>query len=59
MGLSRTTLFELCARKKIRSVVIKKKAYAVRGIRLMYLPSLQEYLFEQSVGGNDQTKGNL
>jgi len=42
-GLSRTTLTELCLEGKVRSVLIKKR-YAVRGIRLMYLQSLRDYL---------------
>jgi len=42
-GLSRTTLLELAEAKHIRSVVIRKPG-AVRGIRLIYLPSLRAYL---------------
>lgn len=42
-GLCRSTLDQLCIRGTIRSAVIKKPG-AVRGIRLMYLPSFQEYL---------------
>lgn len=42
-GLSRTTLLEACERGDIRSCVIKKRN-AIRGIRLIYLPSLYEYL---------------
>jgi hypothetical protein len=42
-GLSRTTLLELSSARKIRSVSIKKPG-AVRGIRLIFMPSLREYL---------------
>lgn len=42
-GLSRTTLLELEAAKKIRSVVLRKPG-AVRGIRLIFLPSLHAFL---------------
>jgi len=42
-GLSRGTLIELGAAKKIRSVVLRKPG-AIRGIRLVYLPSLHAYL---------------
>jgi hypothetical protein len=41
-GLSRTTLLELSSARKIRSVSIKKPG-AVRGIRLIFMPSLLEY----------------
>ena len=42
-GLSRTTLLEACERGDVRSCVLKKR-HAIRGIRLIYLPSLYEYL---------------
>lgn len=42
-GLSRTTLLEACERGDVRSCVIKKRG-AIRGIRLIFLPSLFEYL---------------
>jgi hypothetical protein len=42
-GLSRTTLLELESEKKIRSVVLRKPG-AVRGIRLIHLPSLHAFL---------------
>lgn len=42
-GLCRTTLDQLCMRGTIRSAVVKKPG-AVRGIRLLYLPSLETYL---------------
>jgi hypothetical protein len=42
-GLSRTTLFELSQAGLIRTRTIKKPG-AVKGIRLIYLPSLFAYL---------------
>ena len=42
-GLSRTTLLELKEAGHIRSVVIRKPG-AVRGIRLIYMPSLMQFL---------------
>jgi hypothetical protein len=42
-GMTRTTLLELINDGHIRSVVIKKPG-AVRGIRLIYMPSLMQFL---------------
>jgi len=42
-GLSRTTLLELAYEGQIRSVVIRKPG-AVRGIRLIFMPSLAAFL---------------
>jgi hypothetical protein len=42
-GLSRTTILELCLAGKVRSKVIAK-AGAKRGIRLFFVPSLNDYL---------------
>ena len=42
-GLSRTTLLELSNAGLIRTVAIRKPG-AVKGIRLVYLPSLYAYL---------------
>ena len=42
-GLSRTTLLELSEAGLIRTVAIRKPG-AVKGIRLIYTPSLLEYL---------------
>jgi len=42
-GLSRTTLLELSDAGLIHSIVIRK-AGAVRGIRLLFMPSLFAYL---------------
>lgn len=42
-GLSRTTILEMVQRGEVRSAVIKKRG-AIRGIRLIYLPSLREAL---------------
>jgi hypothetical protein len=42
-GLHRTTLYELAAKGKIRSAHLKKPGRQ-RGIRLIWLPSLIEYL---------------
>jgi hypothetical protein len=42
-GLSRTTLFELWSLGCIKMAVIRKPG-AVKGIRLIYLPSLYAYL---------------
>lgn len=49
-GLSRTTLLELQDAKKIRSVVLRKPG-AVRGIRLIFMPSLYAYLESQENNG--------
>jgi hypothetical protein len=42
-GLSRTTILEMCLRGEVKSTVIRKRG-AVRGIRLIYMPSLAEAL---------------
>jgi hypothetical protein len=42
-GLSRTTLLELSNAGLIRTVAIRKPG-AVKGIRLVYMPSLYSYL---------------
>lgn len=42
-GLSRTTILEMCLRGEVKSTVIKKR-HAVRGIRLIFMPSLAEAL---------------
>ena len=42
-GLSRTTLLELIELGAIRSAVIRKPG-SLKGIRLIYLPSLNTYL---------------
>lgn len=42
-GMSRTTLFELWKAGHIKTVSIKKPG-AVKGIRLVYMPSLHAYL---------------
>jgi hypothetical protein len=49
-GLSRTTVAEMCERGEIKSCVIKKRG-AVRGIRLIFLPSLREHLERLARGG--------
>lgn len=51
-GMSRTTLYELCERGHIRSRVIKKRG-AIRGIRLIFLPSLIKYLHFGATGGEE------
>jgi hypothetical protein len=43
LGLSRTTLLELSNSGKIKTVSIKKPG-SVRGIRLVFMPSLLNYL---------------
>jgi hypothetical protein len=43
LGLSRTTLLELSNSRKIRTIAIKKPG-AIRGIRLVFMPSLLKYL---------------
>jgi hypothetical protein len=43
MGLSRTTILELIQKGAVKSVVIRKR-HALRGIRLVFLPSLLEHL---------------
>ena len=42
-GLSRTTILELSESGLIRTVAIRKPG-AIKGIRLVYVPSLLEYL---------------
>ena len=42
-GMCRSTLDHLCMNGTVRSVVLRKPG-AIRGIRLMYLPSLDAYL---------------
>jgi hypothetical protein len=42
-GLSRTTLLELIQLGEIRSAVIRKPG-SIKGIRLIYMPSLSTYL---------------
>jgi hypothetical protein len=49
-GLSRTTLLELCESGAIKSVVLRKR-HALRGIRLLYLPSLLNFLERHATGG--------
>ncbi len=49
-GLSRTTLLELCESGAIKSTVLRKR-HALRGIRLLYLPSLYAFLEKNSTGG--------
>ena len=51
LGLSRTTLLELSEAGLIRTVAIRKPG-AIRGIRLVYLPSLFSYL-ENLTGEGD------
>jgi hypothetical protein len=50
LGLSRTTLLELCDSGAIKSVSLRKR-HALRGIRLLYLPSLLAYLNQNATGG--------
>ena len=49
-GLSRTTILELCESGAIKSTILRKR-HALRGIRLLYLPSLVEFLERNSTGG--------
>jgi hypothetical protein len=42
-GLSRTTLLELSSAGLIRTVALRKPG-AIKGVRLVYLPSLRAYL---------------
>ncbi len=56
-GLSRTTLTELCLSSQVRSTLIKKRG-ALRGIRLVYLPSLREYLLTQGTRDEQQKGGS-
>lgn len=53
-GLSRTSLLELCETGAVRSVVLRKR-HALRGIRLIYLPSLLQ-LFERNATGGTETE---
>lgn len=50
LGLSRTSLLELCDSGAIKSVSLRKR-HALRGIRLLYLPSLLAYLNKNATGG--------
>jgi hypothetical protein len=43
-GLSRSEIFDLIKAQKIESIHYKKKAEAERGIRLIKLDSVREYL---------------
>jgi hypothetical protein len=43
-GLSRTEIFDLIKKRKIRSVHYKKKEGATRGIHLIQLASVRDYL---------------
>jgi hypothetical protein len=43
-GLSKTEIFDLIAKKKIQSIHYKKQAENKRGIRLIHLGSVREYL---------------
>jgi hypothetical protein len=43
-GLSRTELFDLIARNRIRSLLYKKDPLQPRGVRLIDLVSLREYM---------------
>jgi hypothetical protein len=51
MGLSRTTLLELAEAGRIRSVSIRKPG-AVRGVRLLHVPSLLIFLDNLSKEGS-------
>lgn len=53
-GLSRTCLNELCLSGKIRSALLRKEG-ARRGIRLIYLPSLTEFILRHCKGGEEDT----
>ena len=50
-GLARTTLLELCDRGLVKSAYVKPRRHSVRGIRLIYLPSLLAYLHANATGG--------
>jgi hypothetical protein len=49
-GLSRTTLLELCEAGDVKSTLLRKR-HAMRGIRLLYLPSLRAFLENKATGG--------
>lgn len=49
-GLSRTTLLELCESGAVKSTVLRKR-HALRGIRLVFLPSLRAFLEQNATGG--------
>jgi hypothetical protein len=53
LGLSRTTLLELSEAELIRTVAIRKPG-AIKGIRLVYLPSLYSYLENLAEEGNSK-----
>jgi hypothetical protein len=53
LGLSRTTLHELSEAGLIRTVAIRKPG-AIKGIRLVYLPSLYCYLENLTGEGNSK-----
>ena len=46
-GLSRTTLENWCLEKRIRSSLLRRKG-AARGVRLIHVPSLREYILNRS-----------
>lgn len=46
-GLSRTTIENLCLEKRVRSSLLRKKG-AKRGVRLIHVPSLREYILKHS-----------
>ncbi len=49
-GLSRTTILELCETGAVKSTLIRKR-HAMRGIRLVYVPSLLRFLDANARGG--------
>lgn len=57
-GLSRTTLLELSQAGKIRTVHIRKPG-RIRGIRIVYMPSLVAYFETQMLNGKEVGNGHV
>lgn len=49
-GLGRSTIYALLTQGLIRSRVLKTHKHAMRGIRLIHLPSLREYIAGEDEG---------
>ena len=55
-GLTRSYLYQLCARQTIRSITIRQPQNQ-RGVRLIYLPSILSFLASLDAEQNGQPKG--
>ena len=54
-GFSRSYLYQLCVRKLVKSVVVTYENR--RGCRLIYLPSIDEFLEKLNAEQNSQERG--